>query len=162
MAQAEILDSKHYPYRAHSLKQWRNVFVLSLGSNVAKSYSSSIMTLESLFTWLGAKRTLEILETSPIWRNPPFGFVEQDYFYNAIMVCGSNMGLAEVYRLMFYAERRFGRGRKRAFKNAPRSLDVDLIYFNTLRVRFAHLQVPHRFYKERASVMLPLSFIRGF
>lgn len=159
---AGILSSKHYPFQASYTKQWRNMAVFSLGSNIPKAHKHSIMILESLFMWLKAHSRLHICATSPIWRNPPFGFKMQNDFYNAIMICQSDMGLREIYRLMFYAERRFGRGRKRAFKNAPRTLDIDLIYFNTLRVNLSHLQIPHKHYKECPSVMLPLSFMECF
>ncbi|WP_334085227.1 2-amino-4-hydroxy-6-hydroxymethyldihydropteridine diphosphokinase [Helicobacter typhlonius] len=163
-----IISSKHYPYttvrfyNASSThhKQWRNEFILSLGSNMPKNKCDSIAILELLFIRFNANKRIEILATSPIWRNPPFGFKAQNDFYNAIMICGSNMGLGEVYRLIFYSERYFGRGRKRTFKNAPRTLDVDLVCFNSLRVKLPRLQIPHSGYFARPSIMLPLSFIK--
>lgn len=158
---AYIIDSKHYPYYRHSLKLWRNEFILSLGSNMSKGRQTSVDILESMFMRLFAHKRIEILNTSPIWCNPPFGFIAQDDFYNAVMVCGSDMGLGEIYKFIFYTERYFGRGRKRAFKNAPRTLDIDLICFNNMRLHLPHLHIPHRFYKERPSVMLPLSFIEN-
>lgn len=155
----KILDSKHYPYEALSNKHYRNVFVLGLGSNTAKSNTSSVDILESTFKWLYNNPKIHILCTSPILRNPPFGYTRQNDFYNAIMLCESNMPIRDIYTLMFYIERRFARRRKRDFKNAPRTLDVDLICFNALRLNLGHLQLPHRFYTQRVSVMLPLSFI---
>lgn len=158
---AYMMSSKHYPYRALPTKAWRNEFILSLGSNMPKGTQSSVEILEHFFMRFYANKRVEILATSPIWRNPPFGFKAQGDFYNAIMICGSNMGLLELYRLMFYTERYFGRGRKRAFKNAPRTLDVDLMCFNALTLKLPHLQIPHRGYFNRPSVMLPLSFIEN-
>lgn len=158
---AEVLSSKHYPYKSSKPTTHRNMFILGLGSNVAMGRKSSIDILESVYLWLFSHSQIHIVQTSPIWRNPPFGFKLQSDFYNALLVCESDLGLIEIYRLMFYLERRFGRGRKRVFKNAPRTLDIDLILFNTLRLRWKHLCVPHRFYTQRSSVMLPLSFIES-
>ncbi|MCX2717036.1 2-amino-4-hydroxy-6-hydroxymethyldihydropteridine diphosphokinase [Helicobacter sp. MIT 21-1697] len=168
----QILSSKHYPYSLHkkpqkfALAKYRNIFVLGLGSNQGLSTllneKGSIAILESVFMWFNAHSHIEILHTSPLWRNPPFGFKNQDDFYNAIMVCGSNLSLVEIYGLIFYIERRFGRARKRAFKNAPRTLDIDIIFFNALRIKRPYLQVPHSLYESRASVMLPLSFIETY
>ncbi|AAP77739.1 2-amino-4-hydroxy-6-hydroxymethyldihydropteridine diphosphokinase [Helicobacter sp. MIT 03-1614] len=169
---AQILSSKHYPYRLHKKFQkpispkYRNIFMLGLGSNQGLctflNEKGSIAILESVFMWFDSCSYIEILCTSPLWRNPPFGFESQDDFYNAIMVCGSNLSLVEIYGLIFYIERRFGRERKRAFKNAPRTLDIDIIFFNALHIKRPYLQVPHSFYDVRASVMLPLSFIETY
>ena len=189
MAEPQILSSKHYPYThsryaprsAHSPRvaaiaspnathairpcprhhrPRRNRFLLGLGSNLPLSPKSHpIDCLERLFAWLYRHPQIAILQASPIYRNPPFGFTAQGDFYNALLLCESDMGLREVFGLMFYAERRFGRGRKRAFKNAPRTLDIDLIFFNDMRVNLPSLQLPHRFYKDRASVLVPLSFM---
>lgn len=167
----KILSSKHYPYtykffkhknfKSSSYKACRNIFVLGLGSNMALKNRGSVEILESAFTWLDSHPRIRILQSSPIWRNPPFGFALQNDFYNAVLVCESDLSLVEIFGLMFYMERRFGRGRKRVFKNAPRTLDVDLILFNTLNLQWKHLYVPHRFYTQRSSVMLPMSFIES-
>lgn len=171
MKSTQILSSKHYPYankafkhkdfKLGSYRAYRNMFVLGLGSNLALNNRSSVEILESVFVWLDSHSRIRILQSSPIWRNPPFGFALQNDFYNAVLVCESDLSLVEIYRLMFYVERRFGRGRKRAFKNAPRTLDVDLILFNALHLKWTHLYVPHRFYTQRSSVMVPLSFIES-
>lgn len=172
MKSVQILSSKHYPYTHKAFKSYkvqkpyaytmyRNMFVLGLGSNLAPKSKDSVEILESVFVWLDSHSQIRIIQSSPIWRNPPFGFALQNDFYNAVLVCESSLSLVEIFRLMFYVERRFGRRRKRAFKNAPRTLDVDLILFNALRLKWEHLYVPHRFYMQRSSVMLPMSFIKN-
>lgn len=171
MKGVKILSSKHYPYtnKAFKHKSFKfgsyracgNMFVLGLGSNLALKGRGSVEILESVFAWLDSHSQIRILHSSPIWRNPPFGFALQNDFYNAVLICESSLSLVEIYRLMFYVERRFGRGRKRAFKNAPRTLDVDLILFNALCLKWEHLYVPHRFYTQRSSVMVPMSFIES-
>ena len=172
MTSAKILSSKHYPYTRKAFKSYkaqkfypytmyRNMFVLGLGSNLTLKSKDSVEILESVFSWLDSHSQIRILQSSPIWRNPPFGFALQNDFYNAVLICESSLSLVEIYRLIFYVERRFGRGRKRAFKNAPRTLDVDLILFNALCLKWEHLYVPHRFYTQRSSVMVPLSFIES-
>lgn len=115
--------------------------------------------LEKVFCYIDSHRKIDILQTSPIYKNPPFGYVEQNDFYNAIIFCQSSLNLIELFRFIFYVERRFGRGRKRKFKNAPRNIDIDIIFFNDLNLRLPHLQIPHIHYKQRISVMLPLSTI---
>lgn len=160
----QILSAKHYPYilKSAHMRDMRNYFVLGLGSNLAKAHSNSINVLENVFRFFASHTSIRICRTSPIWRNPAFGYKKQNDFYNAIMLCESSLNVLEVYRLIFYVERRFGRGRKRTFKNAPRIIDIDLIFFNKLRLKRDYLHIPHRFCFERPSVFVPLSFIETF
>ena len=55
-------------------------------------------------------------------------------------------------------EKRFGR--KRSFANAPRSLDLDIIFFDNLVINTPKLTLPHPGWHERESVLIPLSGIR--
>ncbi|XXF42531.1 2-amino-4-hydroxy-6-hydroxymethyldihydropteridine diphosphokinase [Sulfurimonas sp. NW9] len=52
-------------------------------------------------------------------------------------------------------EKKFGR--KRTFENAPRTLDLDIIFFDNRTIHTQDLIVPHPFYTQRESVMIPLS-----
>lgn len=153
----EILSSTHFPYglKTPHKQRFTHKITLSLGSNQGKS----IEILERVFRWLTHHSCIQILYTSPIWRNPPFGFTDQNDFYNVILCFSSSLNIVQIYQLIFYIERRFGRGRKRAFKNAPRTLDVDLIFFDEVILCREYLFIPHREYDKRVSVLLPLSFV---
>jgi 7,8-dihydro-6-hydroxymethylpterin-pyrophosphokinase len=48
-------------------------------------------------------------------------------------------------------------GRERPYRNAPRTLDLDLLLYGTLRLDSAELTVPHPRMGERAFVLLPLA-----
>jgi 2-amino-4-hydroxy-6-hydroxymethyldihydropteridine diphosphokinase len=50
-------------------------------------------------------------------------------------------------------------GRERAFKNAPRTLDLDLIFYGDLALAVPELTLPHPRWHERAFVLLPLAEI---
>jgi len=52
-------------------------------------------------------------------------------------------------------EKRFGR--KRSFENAPRTLDLDIIFFDNRIINTKTLQVPHPSWSERESVLIPLA-----
>ena len=54
-------------------------------------------------------------------------------------------------------EQRLGRTRK--FKNAPRTIDIDIIEFNNEKIKTKDLITPHPFYKERKSVIIHMSFL---
>src|SRR5262245_16139277 len=48
-------------------------------------------------------------------------------------------------------------GRARPFRNAPRTLDLDLLLYGAACIASARLQVPHPRMRERAFVLLPLA-----
>jgi 2-amino-4-hydroxy-6-hydroxymethyldihydropteridine diphosphokinase len=47
-------------------------------------------------------------------------------------------------------------GRQRAYQNAPRTLDLDLLLYGSQTIASATLQVPHPRMTERAFVLIPL------
>jgi len=51
--------------------------------------------------------------------------------------------------------------RKREFKNSPRTLDLDIIFFDKIHYFKKDLIIPHRNYYKRESVLIPLSFIES-
>jgi 2-amino-4-hydroxy-6-hydroxymethyldihydropteridine diphosphokinase len=50
-------------------------------------------------------------------------------------------------------------GRERPYRNAPRTLDLDLLLFGSARIDSAQLQVPHPRMDARAFVLVPLAEI---
>ena len=46
--------------------------------------------------------------------------------------------------------------RKRTFKNAPRTLDLDILFFDNRVVNTPKLIIPHPHWQERDSVVIPL------
>jgi 2-amino-4-hydroxy-6-hydroxymethyldihydropteridine diphosphokinase len=52
-----------------------------------------------------------------------------------------------------------GAGRQRPYRNAPRTLDLDLLLYGSARIASATLIVPHPRMRERAFVLLPLAEI---
>ncbi len=139
---------------SHQNNTLPNTTIIALGGNL----KSPIRTFKSLFLKLRQNGRIRILSTSPIYKNPPFGFHNQPFFYNATMLLATSMCLVEFYAFIFYMERIFGRGRIRAFKNAPRTLDIDIIFFNDIFMRSGKLNIPHTQWFGRNSVLIPLIY----
>lgn len=156
----EIICNNFFPLK-HNLKKalynkkvMSNTCILSLGGNVGEP----LKTFKSLFQKIKKDRRVDILSTSPIYKNPPFGYTKQNDFYNIIMIISTNLCLIELYAFIFYLERVFKRGRKREFKNAPRTIDIDIIFFNDIYIRTGKLNIPHPKMWERDSVLVPLLY----
>ncbi len=97
------------------------------------------------------------IETAPLFYNPPFGFTDQPFFTNTLVLGETNLNAHELLRYLLWVERRFGR--KRSFPNAPRSLDLDIIFFDNLQLRSTRLTIPHPNFSERESVVVPMHFL---
>lgn len=148
----EFIYRPLFPYVLKPKNRLNNDVLLGIGGNIG----DCVRRFEFLFRKICSDVRFVILSTSPIYRNPAFGYTHQPDFYNATMQLSTSCGMVEVFRMIFYWERCFGRGRKREFKNAPRTLDIDLIFFNRVKVIRPYLHIPHPFWQERESVVFPL------
>jgi len=142
-----------YPYRAKSRSHKKNIVTIGIGGNILDVQKR----FKKLFLMLKSDSRFFIERTSPILKNPPFGFLDQDDFYNAIIVLKTNLSPFESLRAFQRYENRFKR--KRSFKDAPRTLDIDIIFFNDIKINTKELIIPHHGYKYRDSVQIPLSFV---
>lgn len=143
-----------FPKTHKSKANLANTSIIGIGANL----KNPLHTFKTLILKLQKNAKIRIISTSPIFKNPPFGYANQPFFYNATILLATKMCLLEFYAFIFYMERVFGRGRKREFKNAPRSLDIDIIFFNDIFLRSDKLNIPHPKWQERESVLIPLFY----
>ena len=109
---------------------------------------------EHLFIFFKKDKRVELVKTSLILKNPPFGFVNQDDFFNSIIVLKTSMQPILFLDYLMRLEKKFAR--KRSFANAPRTLDLDIIFFDNRVINKPKLQVPHAQWFKRDSVLIPL------
>lgn len=133
---------------------FKNCVVLGLGGNVGNSK----MRFDRLFRVLQDDRRIHLVESSEILINEAFGFKEQADFYNAVILAQTSLSARALLKVTMNLEKRFGR--VRSFKNAPRTLDIDILYFSGRNRNDARLTLPHKGAKERLSVILPLGVMK--
>ena len=132
----------------------RYTVVVGLGGNIG-DVSKRFKTL--IKVWQKDSR-VTLLQTSPLLKNPPFGYTFQDDFINSVVVLKTNLSAKEFLRFTQRYEKRFKR--ERSFKDAPRTLDIDIIFFDNYKIDTKELTIPHKEYKKRDSVMIPLKYIK--
>ena len=155
--ESKLICDNFYPSKSPQVRSGAflpNTTIIALGANL----KNPLRTFRAFFHKLTQNAKIHILQTSPIYKNPPFGYANQPFFYNATMLLATSMCLMEFYAFIFYMERNYGRGRIRAFKNAPRTLDIDIIFFNDIFMRSTKLNIPHTQWQNRASVLIPLFY----
>lgn len=135
---------------------YKNTVVVGIGGNEGEVKRR----FTKLYRTLLDDRRFGIMETSSIFKNPPFGYLEQPDFYNAVMVLQTSLSAKMTLKILLHVEHIFGR--KRIFKNGPRTLDLDIIFFNNQTIKQKDLIIPHPKWEERLSVKVPLSELKRF
>jgi len=76
------------------------------------------------------------------------------------MVLETSLHVKALLKILLHVEDQFGR--VRLFKNGPRTLDLDIIFFDNLKRNQHNLIVPHPKWSERLSVVVPLFMLKSF
>lgn len=92
---------------------------------------------------------------SSVWRTEPVGHVDQPDFWN-LVVCGTTDLSPEALLAAVQGIEADG-GRVRAFPNAPRTIDIDLLLYDDRVIDRPELTVPHPRMLERGFVLRPLA-----
>lgn len=98
-----------------------------------------------------------LVAVSSLYETAPVGYTNQPAFLNAVIALDTDESPEALLAAAFEAER--ARGRVRTFRNAPRTLDVDLLLYDDLCRDDPDLTIPHPRLHERAFVLVPLSEI---
>ncbi|SBT09798.1 2-amino-4-hydroxy-6-hydroxymethyldihyropteridine pyrophosphokinase [Candidatus Accumulibacter aalborgensis] len=95
-----------------------------------------------------------LLCISSMYRTAPVGIRGQPDFINAVAALTTALAAEKLLDALFAVERRFGR--RREFRHAPRTLDLDLLLYDQLVVDSPRLSLPHPRMHLRAFVVAPL------
>ena len=147
-----LLHSRLYPSceKEQRLRSREREVWIGVGGNLG----DPLRRFHRLWTLLKRRPDFRPLEASPILINPPFGYRDQPDFHNAVLRIATRLQPEELLRRLLEIERRFGR--RRSFKDAPRTLDLDMLFYGERRLDRPGLQIPHPRWRERLSVTIPL------
>ncbi|WP_114572205.1 2-amino-4-hydroxy-6-hydroxymethyldihydropteridine diphosphokinase [Exiguobacterium flavidum] len=128
-----------------------NIVYIALGSNIGDRK----VHLETALSALRENPDIGKIEISSIYETAPVGYLDQDSFYNMAARVETTMAAEELLALLQEIELK--EGRKRVIKNGPRTLDLDILLYNTDDIHSEGLSVPHPRMHERAFVLVPLA-----
>lgn len=101
------------------------------------------------------KEYLTDVRVSSIYRTAPMYVAWQSDFFNMAVLGETSLLPQELLDDIHQTEARFGRDRTVEIKNGPRTLDIDIVYFDGESVHSKDLEVPHPRMAERAFVLVP-------
>jgi 2-amino-4-hydroxy-6-hydroxymethyldihydropteridine diphosphokinase len=125
---------------------------LGLGSNVGDRER----TIERAIGML-ADGGFVTTRKSALYLTQPVGGPKQDWFVNAVVGGRTALGPEELMRLSLDVERALGR--VRSARNAPRTIDIDLLLYGDEIRSGPQLTLPHPRLHERRFVLVPLAEI---
>jgi 2-amino-4-hydroxy-6-hydroxymethyldihydropteridine diphosphokinase len=129
----------------------RHQAYIGFGSNLGNRLNNCRNAIGAL----GALPLCSLLKTSSFYETSPVGLVEQPSFINGVVLLETSEDAHWLLRQMMEIENIFGR--IRALKWGPRSIDLDLLFFDDQIINTAELSVPHPFLHERRFVLEPLN-----
>ena len=125
---------------------------LGLGANLGDAAAAVRRAIDAVGRW---PRT-RLVAASSLYDSAPVGCEGPD-FCNAVVQIRTALAPSEVLRAAQELENRAGR--TRPYRNAPRTLDVDVLLYGNETIDTPTLQVPHPRIRQRAFVLLPLAEI---
>lgn len=126
-----------------------NSVVIALGSNLGDRRWYLARALDAMRREVSVVRVSSIYETVAV--DSPHG---SPPYLNMVVLGHTALAPLALLDALQRIERNLGR--RRGVRNAPRTIDLDLIVYSGVRMRTGRLTLPHPRYAERAFVLEPL------
>ena len=123
---------------------------IALGANLGDRHAALQQALQALRAMAGSGA----MRSSRFYRSAPVDAGGPDYL-NAVAELTTPLTAPDLLRALQALEN--AAGRQRPYRNAPRTLDLDLLLYGDARIDSAQLTVPHPRMWERAFVLVPLA-----
>ncbi|MFQ6016166.1 MAG: 2-amino-4-hydroxy-6-hydroxymethyldihydropteridine diphosphokinase [Anaerolineae bacterium] len=124
---------------------------LGLGSNLGDREANLRQALKKLEPRVQLRKVSSIYETEPV------GFKEQPHFLNIACQGETDLPPENLLRLLKKIEQ--GMGRQTTIRWGPRTIDLDILFYDDLVLTTPDLTIPHPRLPERAFVLVPLAEI---
>lgn len=125
---------------------------IALGANLGDAASAVREAMDAI----GLLPETQLTRRSSLYRTAPLDAAGPDYV-NAVVEIATTLTAPVLLQRLQQLER--DAGRERPYRNAPRTLDLDLLLYGDARLQSPALTLPHPRMAERAFVLVPLAEI---
>jgi 2-amino-4-hydroxy-6-hydroxymethyldihydropteridine diphosphokinase len=129
---------------------YKNIAYIALGSNKGDRFYHLTRAVEEII--LDKNNSVE--KVSSVYETLPFGYKDQENFYNAAIKISTGYRLLELLDVMKSIEKKIGR--EESVKWGPREIDLDILFYNDLVFSDDRITIPHKEVAKRDFVLMPL------
>ncbi len=122
---------------------------IALGTNLGNRLDNLQRTVKAL------PPEARVINASPIYETPPWGYLDQAYFLNQVLQAETDLTPEDLLAYLKRLETQLGR--QASFKYGPRLIDLDILFYDDLILETSILTIPHPKINERAFVLVPLA-----
>ncbi len=124
---------------------------IALGGNVGNVSGYFDIAIEKISAMIGT-----IIKQSSLYKTEPWGNKNQADFLNKVLEVETKQTPEEVLENILFIEKMMGRNRNKNDQFAPRSIDIDIVFYGTKIINENYLVVPHPRLHLRNFVLTPL------
>ena len=126
---------------------------LGLGGNIGDPKAAMARALAAL----DRRPDCRVVAVSRLYRTPPWGKTDQDWFFNACALVETLLSPEDLLDACLGIEREMKRERLERW--GPRTIDIDVLTFDGVEQRGGRLELPHPRMTGRGFVLMPLADI---
>lgn len=127
-----------------------NTTYLLLGSNIGNSKQQLSIAIKLIKETIGKPMRQSVLYKTAAWGN-----TNQPDFLNQVVIVETKLSAIQTLKTILNIEKEMGR--VRTVKNAPRVIDIDILFFNKEIIHQPNLTVPHPEIQNRRFVLVPIN-----
>jgi 2-amino-4-hydroxy-6-hydroxymethyldihydropteridine diphosphokinase len=131
-----------------------NVSYLCLGGNIGNRESSLEQALGLIH-----KKAGQVTTRSGLYETEAWGVSNQQAYLNQCICLHTNLEAGELLETLLSIEEELGRQRNGSATYEPRTIDIDILFFNDTVINSGKLIVPHPRLHLRKFVLVPLAGI---
>lgn len=129
---------------------WHSVFI-AIGSNLGDKLTNCRQAVQRLTM----RPDVRLVVASPYYRTAPVGFTDQDWFINAAIRIETRLEPLALLDCLKAIEQALGR-QAGGVRFGPRPIDMDIIFYDDVRIATERLEIPHPRMHKRRFVLQPI------
>lgn len=133
-----------------NISKKEHIAYIGVGSNMGNRFEN-IKTAEKE---LNNSSFCKVIEISKIYETEPVGYLDQAFFLNCVFKITTFLAPDKLLTLLLDTEKRLKR--KRIIHWGPRTIDLDILFYDNLVISSKDLIIPHPRLHERMFVLKPL------
>jgi 2-amino-4-hydroxy-6-hydroxymethyldihydropteridine diphosphokinase len=126
---------------------------IGVGSNIG----DRVGYVQQAHCLLNDTNDIQVIESSSLYETEPVGYKDQEWFINAVLKVETSLSPEELLNQCLRIEKQLGRVRYPDLsKNGPRTLDLDILFYDNKVITNENIEIPHPRMHQRAYALVPL------